>query len=124
MGTTIRAIVIDDDATIRAYVRALMKAEGWASDEAACAEDGLELIAAQVFDLVIVDHMMPGVSGMETARRLRALGFANPIILFSAYLSPDLEAQALELAVIPVSKVDTAALARVLRAAGEQLRVR
>jgi CheY-like chemotaxis protein len=55
---------------------------------------------------LILDHKMPGLAGIEVARILRGEGFRRPIILYSAYLTPQIEATAEELGVWAVAKED------------------
>src|SRR5258708_33995859 len=46
--------------------------------------DGLELVMKKTFDLLILDLMLPGISGMEICRRVRHSGNPTPIIILSA----------------------------------------
>jgi len=72
-------------------------------------------------DVIVLDQMMPGLTGIETARRLRGGGFDKPIVLFSAYVGPDLQTAVRELDLKPVSKVDTQAVIRIVDALGGAL---
>ena len=68
--------------------------------------------------------MMPELTGIDTARILRKEGFTKPIVLFSAYLGPDLQESVSELDLIPVSKVDTQAVVRIVDELGSHPRLR
>lgn len=61
----LRLLVVDDEAMIRRAVARYATAQGWAVDEAACAEDALALALGgeAVFDAVVCDLRMPGLSG-------------------------------------------------------------
>ena len=72
-------------------------------------------------DVIVLDQMMPGLTGIETARQLRSGGFAKPIVLFSAYVGPDLQTAVKELDLEPVSKVDTQAVINVVGRLGGAL---
>jgi DNA-binding response OmpR family regulator len=78
-----RLLVVDDDRTVAEVVSVYLTNAGY---DVARAEDGstaLELAAAELPDLVVLDLMLPGVPGLEVCRRLRALG-PVPIIMLTA----------------------------------------
>ena len=113
-----RVMVCDDDAGVGGFLTTMFMAEGWDSHLVASGEDCLaELDKGPAPDALVLDQMMPGLTGLETAERLRTDGFARPIILCSGYLGPDLNASIERLDLIPVSKMDLQALVRVVRAA-------
>ena len=68
----VRVLTIDDQAIFRALARTVIEAtEGFSSvGEAAGGEEGLEAVARLAPDLVLLDVRMPGMSGIEVARRL------------------------------------------------------
>ncbi len=79
----LRILVVDDDRKIRAMLRRALSAEGY---EVVTAADGYEALA--VFDerqpdLVLLDVMMPGLSGIEVCRRLHELS-SVPVLLVTA----------------------------------------
>jgi CheY-like chemotaxis protein len=65
----------------------------------------------------VLDQVMPGMTGVEIADRLRGQGFDRPIVLCSAYLGPELDADIDRLDLIPVNKIDVQALVRTAGAA-------
>lgn len=67
-----RALIIDDHPTNRLLASTLLRKLGWTAAEACCGEDGLTLTETQVFDLILLDISMPGLSGEETCTLLRA----------------------------------------------------
>jgi len=110
-----KILIVDDDDGIRQFLRTSLELDGYTVEEAPSGEKGLEARAAFHPDLVILDQMMPGLLGTEVAKKVRAEGFTGPILLFSAYLSPEVNTQAAELDLVPMSKVDTDAVFRVIR---------
>ncbi len=58
---------------------------------------------------------MPGLDGMEVARRVRERGFERPIIVCSAYLDPEVEREARSLGAQTVSKSDLKELVETVR---------
>jgi CheY-like chemotaxis protein len=96
-------LIVDDEPDVRLLLRLAFQARGWTVDEVAGGEEALSRCRkAPPPAAVVLDHRMPGVSGITVARRLRGEGFGGRIVLHSAYLSPSLEAEARE-AGIPVA---------------------
>ena len=116
-----RLLGFDDDLSVGKLLRAIVEREGWEVEYAPSGEECLTMVQAAPPDVIVLDHMMPGLTGIETARQLRAEGFGKPIVLFSAYLGPDLQVAVRELDLKPVSKVDTQAVIRIVDALGGAL---
>ena len=64
-------LVVDDNDMNRKVARSLMKRNGIVPDEAASGAEAIEKIAAKVYDIVFLDHMMPKMDGVETLKRLK-----------------------------------------------------
>lgn len=77
---TPRVLYIDDDAGIRRLAGRALERRGFAVTPADGGAAGLALAAADRFDLVAVDHYMPGMDGLETLAALRALPEAPPVV--------------------------------------------
>lgn len=77
-----KILLIEDDADIREGVRLLLSAEGYEILEADCGEKGLEQLDASV-DLVILDVMMPGISGIKTCEEIRKVSYV-PVLFLTA----------------------------------------
>jgi len=116
-----KILLVDDEPALRELLRATFEGADVSVDEA---ESGLEAearIRRRRPDVIVLDQMMPGLTGVETARRLRESGFDKPIVLFSAYVGPDLQTAVKELDLEPVSKVDTQAVIRIVERLGGAL---
>lgn len=78
-------LAIDDDAAQRNAMQTLLQPLGFTVHTASCGADGIALAAAHAVDLVLLDIQMPGLSGWETAGRLReAHGSRLRIVMVSA----------------------------------------
>jgi two-component system phosphate regulon response regulator PhoB len=66
-----RVLVVEDDAAIAELVRYNLAAEGLRSAVAPSGEEAELMVAEERFDLIVLDWMLPGVSGIELCRRLR-----------------------------------------------------
>ncbi len=82
-----RILVIDDSATFREEIAVPLRDEGYDVALAASGEEGLELLAAQPVDVVLLDMVMPGLSGHETCRRIRASQSVRdvPVIMITGH---------------------------------------
>jgi excisionase family DNA binding protein len=78
-----RVLVVDDDAGMRAFVRAGLETEGFDVYEAASAREGLEFLEDEALDLILLDVMMPGMDGWEMLQRVQERHGAIPVIMFS-----------------------------------------
>jgi CheY-like chemotaxis protein len=83
-------LVVDDHLINRTILERQLAAQGIAVTSCAVAGDALEAVmraergAGPGFDLLITDHEMPGMNGLELALKLRAAGSAIPIVLFTS----------------------------------------
>jgi DNA-binding response OmpR family regulator len=78
-----RVLVVDDDETLLAIVRLSLAKDGLAVETATSAAAGLELLAAAPPDLVILDIVLPDLSGWEALRRIRESSDVPVLILSS-----------------------------------------
>ncbi len=83
---TPRVLVVDDEAPIVALLRYNLEKAGFLVDEAGDGQEALLKCREQVPDLVVLDWMLPSVSGIEVCRRLRRLPDCRnlPIIMLTA----------------------------------------
>lgn len=79
-----RALVIEDDAVMAAHVADLLAARGFAAERVADGAEGLRRAAAEPWDLIVTDRMLPGLEGLDVVERLRALEVPTPIMVVSA----------------------------------------
>jgi DNA-binding response OmpR family regulator len=79
-----RILVIDDDSSIRKFLKRGLSYEGFAVTLAESGEDGLVRAREHYPDLVILDWLMPGMDGIEVLEKLRLADNALPIIMLTA----------------------------------------
>jgi len=77
-------LVIEDDADIRSLVQLHLEDAGFDVALEADGGSGLERALDEVFDLVVLDIMLPGVDGLEICRQLRAAKPETPILMLTA----------------------------------------
>jgi len=89
-----RIIYADDMREMRSLIKVLLERDG---HTLTCVDDGSQALAQLTadlgaFDIVITDHHMPVMNGLEFVRRLRATDFAGKILVFSSELCPEVTA--------------------------------
>ena len=77
---TVHILYIDDDDGIRRLVERGLSRRGYRVSTAANGNDGLDRIDGERFDLVVIDHYMPGQDGLETLRKLRLRSDPPPVV--------------------------------------------
>lgn len=88
-----RLLFVEDDRLVMATLAKGLRTAGFEVETADSGEAALALVAERSFDLAVLDICMPGLSGIETARRLR-IEHSVPALFLSAYGEPDLVEQA------------------------------
>jgi two-component system OmpR family response regulator len=79
-----KVLLIEDEVRLAEQVRRGLAAEGFAVEIATNGPDGLRAAESQVADVVVCDIMLPGLSGYEIVRRLRAAQVWTPILMLTA----------------------------------------
>jgi DNA-binding NtrC family response regulator len=80
-----RVLIVDDDPGQRSLLDSFLRGQGFEIVLADSGERALELLSAGKFDMMISDVRMPGLSGLETLRRVRQQFAALPVLLVTAY---------------------------------------
>jgi PAS domain S-box-containing protein len=86
---TATVLVIDDDDDVRQFIAASLEEYGHDVIEAADGVEGIELFGASQPDLVVIDYVMPGLSGAEVAAHIVATKPDQPILFVSGYNETD-----------------------------------
>jgi two-component system response regulator FixJ len=91
-----RITIVDDEGEIRSALRRLFKVAGMKTQSYASAEDFLDAPSSRDCDCLILDHGLPGMSGLELQSRLAARDRRVPIIFISAHDDAHTRAQAMQ----------------------------
>lgn len=78
-----RILYVEDHDDTRALVSLLLQRAGLDVTEATNGDEALELVGSQSFDLYLLDHSCPGLSGVALCRRIRESDAETPIIFYS-----------------------------------------
>ena len=93
---TIRVLYAEDTADLNRAVTAVLEHEGFEVDSCFDGEQAADELARHAYDLAVLDIMMPGKSGLEVLRGMRASGDVTPVILLTAKSEVDDRVEGLE----------------------------
>lgn len=79
-----RILIVEDEPKVAAALAEGLKAQHYAPTIAVTGEDGFFLVQSEQFDLVILDVVLPGRSGIEILRALRACALPTPVLILTA----------------------------------------
>jgi heavy metal response regulator len=79
-----RVLVVEDNQDMGGFLQQGLREHGFAVDWVADGDRGLDYAATAVYDLLILDRMLPGRDGLELLRLLRGRGVATPAIFLTA----------------------------------------
>ena len=89
-----RILLVDDDGPIRSSLRIFFEAEGYEFLGVESAEEGLEEVGRQHYDVIIADYRLPGMDGLEFLRAIRETHPQTKKIFTTAYARRDLFSEA------------------------------
>jgi two-component system copper resistance phosphate regulon response regulator CusR len=90
-----KVLVIEDDPTVGQFVKRGLEEARYSVDLVADGEEGEQLAKSQPYDLVVLDLRLPGRSGQQVLRNLRARGFEKPILVLTAQDAVDAKVETL-----------------------------
>ncbi len=90
-----KILVIEDDPTVGSYIRRGLEEQRWGVDLVTDGEEGESRASSETYDLIVLDMRLPGRSGMDVLRNLRARGFERPVLVLTAQDAVDAKVQAL-----------------------------
>lgn len=78
-------LVIDDDPAVRGAFKLILEDEGYTVSEAETGAQGIEMVKSKRPDLIFLDLRMPGIDGVETLRRLKAIDETLNVYIVTAF---------------------------------------
>jgi two-component system OmpR family response regulator len=79
-----RVLIVEDEPKMAGLLRRGLRQEGIAADLAAKGEDAVWMAGATMYDVIVLDLMLPGIDGLEVCRRLRDDGVLSRILMLTA----------------------------------------
>jgi CheY-like chemotaxis protein len=103
-----KVVVIDDTPHVRAMVVKMLEVDGFTVvGEGGSGAEAILVADQRDPDVIVIDYRMPGMNGLEASRHIRDRHPNQSIILYTAYLDPDLEGRATEAGIaLCVDKVE------------------
>lgn len=89
-------LVVDDEPAVRGALARALALERYEVALAAGAHEALELLSERAYDLILLDVLMPGMSGLELCRRLRQAKDRTPVLMLTARETIDDRVEGLE----------------------------
>ncbi len=77
-------LIVEDEPRVADFLRRGLKAEGWSVTHAPDGETALQLLGDGAFDVVTLDLMLPGLSGLDVCRAMRARRDPTPVLMLTA----------------------------------------
>lgn len=91
-----RILVVEDEAKVASFIRRALEEESYAVDVCGDGAAGLDMGLGGSYDLVILDLMLPGMSGLEVLKALRKEGIKAPVLILTARSKVDQKVQGLD----------------------------
>jgi heavy metal response regulator len=79
-----KVLIVEDEKKIASFIKRGLSEEGYSVDIAYDGLEGLDKAMSSVYDIVIIDIMLPKMDGIELCSYLRKKGFNNPILILTA----------------------------------------
>ncbi|MBP2625419.1 MAG: mprA 3 [Firmicutes bacterium] len=81
-------LLVEDEPRLSEALSHILKKNGYAVDTAADGETGLDMAATGIYDILILDRMLPRRNGLSLLKEFRLLGFDTPVLLLTAKDAP------------------------------------
>ena len=96
MSHSARILVVDDERSMREFLEILFRREGYEVETAADVDSALVALGADDFDLLITDVQMPGRSGLELLREVKASAPATVVVMITAFATTETAIEAMK----------------------------
>ena len=93
----IRILVVDDELSMREFLAILLEREGYDVNVAGSAEEALRLMESALFDMVLSDVNMPGLSGIELLARIKEKSPGTAVLMLTAFSASEQAVEAMKL---------------------------
>ncbi|WP_080058015.1 response regulator transcription factor [Spirosoma aerolatum] len=95
-----KILVIEDERKLARFIKQGLEQHGHVADLTHSGSEGLDYVASGLYDLVLLDLMLPGQTGFEVLQNLRTFGLTVPVMILSALSDPEKVVQGLDLGAV------------------------
>ena len=88
-------LALDSDAALLSVLKMRLKSTGYTVDTAETGWDGLAKLEHADYDVVLLDYLMPGITGLTVLQHIQARRPSVPVVMMTGYISSQVAAQAL-----------------------------
>jgi len=81
----LKVLFADDEADFREIISSRIRSWGYDLITASDGKESLDAVKSQAPDIIILDYMMPDMTGVEVLKEIRKAGLKTPVIMFTAY---------------------------------------
>lgn len=92
-----RVLVVEDDSRIGSYLQKGLRLEGMVVDWVSDGAEGFDLASSEEYDILVLDRMLPGMTGEEVCQELRQAGNQMAILMLTAKVETDDKVEGLNL---------------------------
>jgi two-component system OmpR family response regulator len=85
----LRVLIVEDDKMMASFISKGLRQEGFAVDHVGNGEDGLRLALSEVYDVAVIDIMLPKLDGLSLIEEMRNCAVKTPVLIVSAKRSVD-----------------------------------
>ena len=96
METKNKILIVDDDADLRENLVEILKGESYVTTTASRAKEAIEIMKQRQFDVILLDFMMPELSGLDALYDLKRTNPKAKVIMITAYATIDIEVNAIK----------------------------
>jgi len=79
-----KLLIIEDDPRLARFLTRVLREEGYVADLCATGEDGIRQALTGIYDVVLLDWMLPDFDGLTVCREVRRAGLATPVLMLTA----------------------------------------
>lgn len=79
-----RILIVEDEVSLADAIAAILKKEQYFTDQVYDGADGLDYALSGIYDLILLDIMLPKMNGLDVLKRIRAEGLSTPVMLLTA----------------------------------------
>jgi len=87
-------LIVDDERGIREQLEGILRDEGFSASAVGTGEEALGALSRELFDLILLDLLLPGMDGIEVLRQARAAGHRTPVVVISGHAGAELAVRA------------------------------